>query len=221
MRETPSPEAADDADRLFPDERHVLEADCTRCPALVECRERISWGTGDRDAAVLVVGEAPGSGAPDADTWRGGNWTGRAYTTRHSGRRVRALLADAGHPDAYVTNAVKCFPCDGDGSNRAPTATERANCRTHLRAEIETVDPEVIVATGKHATTSVLALEGRELGGFVEHVLEPIELERVGTRLLPILHPSYQDVWRARLGYDDGAYREAVCAAVRRAVGDA
>ncbi|MFA1609534.1 uracil-DNA glycosylase [Halobellus rubicundus] len=209
-----------DPDPLFPEDRHVLEADCARCPDLVACREQISWGTGDRDAAVLAVGEAPGAGAPDAETWRGGNWTGRAYTTRHSGRRIRKLLTDAGHPDAYVTNAVKCFPCDGAGSNREPTADERANCRAHLERELDTVDPAVVVATGKHATTSVLALDGRELDGFIDSILEPIDLESADATLLPILHPSYQDVWRARLGYDDGEYRDAVCEAIRNAVGE-
>lgn len=210
----------DTDDPLFPEERHVLEADCARCPDLVACRERISWGTGDRDAAVMAVGEAPGAGAPEAETWRGGNWTGRAYTTRHSGRRIRELLADAGHPDAYVTNTVKCFPCDGDGSNREPTAEERANCRAHLERELDVVAPDVVVTTGKHATTSVLALDGRELDGFVDSVLTPIALESEDATLLPILHPSYQDVWRARLGYDDGEYRGAVLERVREA-GDA
>lgn len=202
----------------FPGRRHVIEDNCARCPALVACRERISWGTGDPDAAVLVVGEAPGAGDPDAETWRGGNWTGRAYTTRHSGRRIRELLTAAGHPDAYVTNAVKCFPCDGEGSNREPTPEERENCRTHLRTEIGTVAPDAIVATGKHATTSVLALDDRELDGFVDRVLDPIPLDAADATLLPILHPSYQDVWRARLGYDDGEYREAVCEAIAGAV---
>jgi uracil-DNA glycosylase family 4 len=202
----------------FPGRRHVLEADCARCPALVACRERISWGTGDPDAAVLVVGEAPGAGDSDAERWRGGNWTGKAYTTRHSGRRIRELLAAAGHPDAYVTNAVKCFPCDGEGSNREPTPEERENCRTHLRAEIHAVAPDAIVATGRHATTSVLALDDREIDGFVDRVLEPIPLGAADATLLPILHPSYQDVWRARLGYDDGEYREAVCEAIAGAV---
>ena len=114
---------------------------------------------------------------------------------------------------------MKCFPCDGDGSNREPTPAERANCRAHLETELETVDPAVIVATGKHATASVLALDGRDLTGFVESVLDPIDLESVPGTLLPVLHPSYQDVWRARLGYEDGEYREAVREAVRDAVG--
>ncbi|MGQ4556441.1 uracil-DNA glycosylase family protein [Halobellus sp. GM3] len=206
----------DTVDRQYPTERHVLDAGCDRCPALVACREEISWGTGDLDADVMVVGEAPGAGNPEAETWRGGNWTGRAYTARHSGRRVRRLLAEIGRPDAYVTNAVKCFPCDGEGSNREPTATERENCRTHLRAEIETVEPTVIVATGRHATTSVLAIDDRGIEGFLDHVLTPIQLPFA--TLLPILHPSYQDIWRARLGYRADEYRTAVHDAIRTAI---
>ncbi|WP_049986680.1 uracil-DNA glycosylase [Halobellus rufus] len=204
----------------YPDERHVLEADCARCPALVDCRTEISWGTGDLDSDVMVVGEAPGAGNPDAETWRGGNWTGKAYTARHSGRRVRRLLAEIERPDAYVTNAVKCFPCDGEGSNREPTETERANCRSHLQTEIESVEPAVIVATGKHATTTILAIENREIDGFVDRILDPIELAELETTLLPILHPSYQDIWRARLGYSAEEYRTAVHDAIETALDD-
>jgi uracil-DNA glycosylase len=56
----------------FPDHdsRNVLAEDCRRCPALVEARERISWGNGPLDAALVVVGEAPGAGDPDADSYR-------------------------------------------------------------------------------------------------------------------------------------------------------
>lgn len=205
-------------DPQYPDTQHVLEADCARCPVLVDCRTEISWGTGDLAADVMVVGEAPGAGNPEVETWRGGNWTGKAYTARHSGRRVRELLAEIDRPDAYVTNAVKCFPCDGEGSNREPTEAERANCRSHLRTEIETVEPTVIVATGKHATTSILALEDREIDGFVDHVLEPIELADLETTLLPILHPSYQDIWRAQLGYSADEYRTAVHDAIDAAL---
>ncbi|RDI71640.1 uracil-DNA glycosylase [Halopelagius longus] len=202
-----------DDDSLFPDadSRFVVESDCRRCPALAECRNRISWGNGSRDADVFVVGEAPGAGEPDADLWRGGNHTGLAYTTRHSGRRVRRLLADAGHPDAYYTNAVKCFPRAEDGeTNREPTAEERANCRAYLETELERVEPEVVIATGKHATKTMLAFDGASLDGFVDSVLEPVELDAVGVTLLPILHPSYQDVWISRLGYSPAEYEAAI-----------
>nr|WP_245742116.1 uracil-DNA glycosylase [Natrinema salaciae] len=197
----------------YPTSRNVLEPDCARCPALAETRERISWGTGPEDASIVVVGEAPGYGDPDADRWRGGNWTGKAYTSRHSGRRIRRMLEEIGRgDDAYYTNAVKCFPASADDptSNREPTAEERATCRTHLLTELEEIDPAVVLATGKHATKTVLAAEDRELDGFLDSVLEPVRCERLDVWLVPILHPSYQDVWIGRLGYEPAEYLEAV-----------
>jgi uracil-DNA glycosylase family 4 len=135
-----------------------------------------------------------------------------AYTSQHSGRRIRDLLAEVGFGSAecYFTNAVKCFPSDGEGSNREPTPEERANCRPYLRREIEAVDPTVIVPTGKHATTSVLALAGQEIEGFLDAVLEPTAAPGLESTVLPILHPSYQDIWIKRLGYTPESYREAI-----------
>ena len=99
-------DGADDPAFPEPDSALVLEPNCERCPALVDCRNRIAWGNGPEDADVLVVGEAPGAGVPDADRWQGGNWTGLAYTAEHSGRRIRETMATVGYPDAFFTNAV-------------------------------------------------------------------------------------------------------------------
>lgn len=201
--------------------RNVLEPDCARCPALAESRTCISWGNGPLDGAgesvppsaadVLVVGEAPGAGDPEADPWKGGNHTGLAYTSRHSGRRIRSLFDDLGYGDrTYYTNAVKCFPSDGESSNREPTRAELSNCRAHLETELAQVDPAVVVATGKHATETMLAFEGRKLAGFLDTVLDPIDCRALGATLLPILHPSYQEVWLSRLGYTSDEYRAAI-----------
>ena len=199
----------------YPTETHPIEPNCQCCRALVESRTQIAWGTGPLDATVLVVGEAPAAGDPTADRWQGGNHTGAAYTSRHSGRQIRQLIAKAGYAeDAYYTNAVKCFPADGTGSNREPTADERTNCVSHLRTEIDAVDPETIVPTGKHATKSVFSLAGRSLDGFLDSVLTPVRADVLDARIVPILHPSYQAVWRARLGYDAEGYRQAVSAAI-------
>lgn len=182
-----------------------MAEDCQRCPALVRARERISWGVGPDDAALVVVGEAPAAGNPEADRWRGGNLTGMAYTSRASGRKVRQLMADLGYAgDCYYTNAVKCHPPD----NRDPTATERSNCRPYLLEEIAIVDPKAILTTGKHATQSVFTAAGHDLDSFLETVLEPAETE-LGT-VVPLLHPSYQEVWLSRLGYTREAYLDAL-----------
>ncbi|MFB6176697.1 MAG: uracil-DNA glycosylase family protein, partial [Halobaculum sp.] len=85
-----------------------------------------------------------------------------------------------------------------------PTAPERSACRNLLLRELDIVAPEVVVATGKHATESLLAAEGRVLDGFLDAVCEPIECVNVGVTLVPILHPSYRDVWLSRLGLSEG-----------------
>lgn len=190
-------------DAAFPDpgDRNPLADSCQRCDALCAARTTISWGVGPRDASLVVVGEAPAEGDPEADRWQGGNLTGMAYTSRASGRKIRGMIADLGYgDDCYYTNAVKCHPPD----NRDPTAEERANCRHYLLAEIEQVAPDAILTTGKHATQSVFAADGRELEGFLDTVLEPVDTQ-FGT-VIPLLHPSYQEVWRSRLGYTRGSY---------------
>jgi DNA polymerase len=200
-----------------PGARNELAADCRRCPELVAARERISWGVGSLEATLVVVGEAPGAGDPEADRWQGGNHTGMAYTSRHSGRRIRGLFERLGYDpdDLYFTNAVKCFPPGEEGSNREPTPEERANCRPYLLSELETVAPDCVVPTGRHATESLLSATDRELDGFLGSVLDPIETETLPP-LLPVLHPSYQDVWISRLGYEPAEYERAIEDALER-----
>jgi uracil-DNA glycosylase family 4 len=193
-----------------PELKNLLAETCSRCSSLVESRECISWGVGPSDADLVVVGEAPGAGTPDAERWKGGNWTGMAYTARHSGRKIREMMAAIGYPNSYYTNAIKCFPSDGEGSNREPTEEERANCRPYLIREIEQVAPVCVVATGKHATQSLLAVEGRAVDGFIDMVLEPQECPTLGRPVLPVLHPSYQEVWISRLGYSRESYLDAI-----------
>jgi uracil-DNA glycosylase family 4 len=144
-----------------------------------------------------------------------------AYTSRHSGRRIRTTMARAGFPDAYYTNAVKCFPPDGEGSNRGPTDRELENCRGHLRAELDAVDPAAVVATGKHATRSVLSAADRDLESFLDAVLDPIDCRDLGVTAVPLVHPSYREVWIGRLGYEYGEYVAELGRRLKRIVGNA
>jgi len=195
-------------------ERNALTADCRRCPVLAESRTCISWGNGPLSADLVVVGEAPADGDPDAEQWQGGNLTGMAYTSRRSGRKIRQVLADAGfgHEDCYYTNAVKCHP----PGNRDPTDAELTNCRPYLVEEVTTVAPTAVLTTGKHATKTVLALDDVSLDGFLDNVLEPRRSEALAVPVVPLLHPSYQEVWLSRLGY---AYDEYVAAIAETVAG--
>ncbi|MFB6222694.1 MAG: uracil-DNA glycosylase family protein [Haloarcula sp.] len=190
----------------FPDDeqRNALTEDCRRCPKLAESRTCISWGNGSLSAEIVVVGEAPAEGDPEADQWQGGNLTGLAYTSRRSGQKIRQMLADAGfgHDACYYTNAVKCHPPE----NRDPTDAELANCRPYLVDEVEAVSPEVVLTTGKHATKTVLALDDDGFDGFTDSVLDPYQSEALGVPVVPLLHPSYQEVWLSRLGYSYDGY---------------
>jgi uracil-DNA glycosylase family 4 len=222
-----------------PSVRPPLAVEFRRCHCLVAARERICWGVGPEDAAVVVVGEAPAYGHPGADEWRGGNRTGMAYSGRRSGRKIRGTIATLGLAgEAYYTNAVKCYPSAAyapDGSptgadlaeNRAPTADERARCRPYLREEIDRVAPDCVLATGSHATRSLLAVEGREIDGFLDRVLTLHDCPALGAPVLPLVHPSYREVWIPRLGHDRASYLAAVrerladCGVAPAADGDA
>jgi DNA polymerase len=131
----------DDTDGDSPDYPHCMDGlsvtDCERCPDLVASRSRIVNGTGPAEADLLFVGEAPG----ETEDREGEPFVGR------SGDVLAAALGKAGvDRDAVrITNCVRCRPPD----NRDPTAEELGNCRGYLVAEIERVDPELVVAVGK------------------------------------------------------------------------
>jgi uracil-DNA glycosylase family 4 len=142
---------------------------CTRCPRLVEYRQRIArekrrayvdwdyWGKpvpgfGDPDARVLVLGLAPGA--------HGSNRTGRPFTGDASGKFMYPILYEAGfsnQPDAtkrgdglelrdlYITAAVRCAPPDNK-----PLPQELSNCAPYLDREIDGLkNVRVVVALGR------------------------------------------------------------------------
>jgi len=142
---------------------------CTRCPRLVEYREKIArekrrayrdceyWGKpvpgfGDPQARVLVLGLAPGA--------HGSNRTGRPFTGDASGKFMYPILHQTGfasQPDAtsvddglklkdlYITAAVRCAP----PANK-PLPQELANCASYLDRELALLTRvKVVVALGK------------------------------------------------------------------------
>lgn len=118
--------------------------DCERCPALVESRSRIVNGTGPTDAALMIVGEAPGA----AEDREGSPFVGR------SGQLLTESLETHGFDRSTVriTNCVRCRPPE----NRNPRRAELEACRDHLHREIETVDPALLMAVGKVPSSQLL-----------------------------------------------------------------
>lgn len=149
---------------------------CTRCPALVASRSQVVVGDGPPRADVLLVGAAPGA-QEDA---LGVALIGRA------GHLVDRALGEAGLTRAvvYVTALVKCMP----PGNRDPTPGEVALCSEHLVAQVEAVEPVVVVALGAFVTkllrgdpASIRERRGRE---------EARALGALPVWLLPVFDPS-------------------------------
>ena len=154
--------------------------DCQLCPRLAAFRgeQRAAhpdWfnrpvpSFGPLDAAVLVVGLAPGL--------RGANRTGRPFTGDYASDLLYATLLATGFAageykadpqdgltlvNCRITNAVRCLP-----PQNKPVGAEIANCRPYLRGEIEGVQGlRVIVALGRIAHDSVLRALGVRLASY-------------------------------------------------------
>ena len=150
--------SAYDATPFLPDEGGLAAyrraaADCRGCP-LYENATQTVFGKGDTSARVVLVGEQPG----DQEDRQGEPFVGPA------GRLLDKALEEAGidRGTAYVTNAVKHFkftvvPERGKRRiHKAPSLRELSACKPWLRAELELVRPEVVVALGATAGKALL-----------------------------------------------------------------
>ncbi|MEU6098650.1 UdgX family uracil-DNA binding protein [Streptomyces sp. NPDC047079] len=128
-------------------------ANCRGCP-LYENATQTVFGKGDTSARVLLVGEQPG----DQEDRQGEPFVGPA------GRLLDKALTEAGidRGAAYVTNAVKHFkftvvPERGKRRiHKTPSLRELSACKPWLRAELDLVRPEVVVALGATAGKALL-----------------------------------------------------------------
>jgi DNA polymerase len=98
-----------------------------------------------------LAGEQPG----DQEDKQGLPFVGPA------GRLLDAALEQAGidREAVYITNAVKHFKWRPSGKKRLhskPSSREIAACRPWLAAEIEVVEPEIVVCLGATAAQSLL-----------------------------------------------------------------
>jgi DNA polymerase len=149
---------------------------CTACPELVAGRTQVVVGVAPIDARLVLVGEAPGA-QEDAS---GVPFVGRA------GQVLDQLLAEAGlaRQEIAVLNVLKCRP----PGNRKPAKDEVERCRPWLSAQLEALDPELVVSLGLSATGWFLSPAGRpkiQIGQVRGRVHEVD-----GRRVLPTYHPS-------------------------------
>jgi uracil-DNA glycosylase len=125
-------------------------AACRKCEIGSQRRNNV-YGEGDPCARLMLVGEGPG----ETEDLLGRPFVGRA------GQLLEKMLAAIGlaREDVYICNTVKCrptLPGPRGPKNRAPDASEMANCRPYLDQQIDIIQPRVILALGAPAAKSFL-----------------------------------------------------------------
>jgi len=117
-------------------------------------RGTMVFATGDPDARLMLVGEAPGY----EEEKQGEPFVGPA------GKKLDLILNTMGlsREEVYISNIVKFRPATPNQStnNRKPTAAEMAACLPFVRAEIDIIRPACIVALGGTAAEGLLGLAG-------------------------------------------------------------
>ncbi|MCP4043243.1 MAG: uracil-DNA glycosylase [Gammaproteobacteria bacterium] len=126
-----------------------LEQTVTSCSAcgLHGTRIQTVFGTGNREADWLVIGEAPGA---DEDR-QGEPFVGRA------GQLLNAMLLAIGlkREEVYIANILKCRP----PNNRDPQLEEVVHCEGFLLRQIQLIQPRVILAVGRIAAQNLLKID--------------------------------------------------------------
>ena len=154
-------------------------AGCTACP-LHETGTQTVFGEGSSKAEVVFVGEQPG----DQEDLQGKPFVGPA------GKLLDKALEDAGidRSQVYVTNVVKHFKWQARGKRRIhqkPKRSEIAACRPWLEAELDVIEPRVLVCLGATAAQALLGRDfrvSRRRGELVESDL--------AENVIATVHPS-------------------------------
>ncbi|TDQ00890.1 UdgX family uracil-DNA binding protein [Labedaea rhizosphaerae] len=158
--------------------------DCRGCPLYQDATDTV-FGEGPSDASVVLVGEQPG----DREDREGHPFVGPA------GRLLDRALEEAGidREAVYITNAVKHFkwkpaPRGKRRIHQTPSRTEVVACRPWLLAELDVIEPEVVVVLGATAAKSVMG-PSFTLTKHRGERLEPPE-GIAGQAIVPTVHPS-------------------------------
>jgi uracil-DNA glycosylase family 4 len=164
--------------------RHLVLNDPI-CRGHVRPGKQVVFGVGKLDAQIMFVGEAPGA---DEEV-QGEPFVGRA------GELLTKMINGMGLPrgEVYIGNIMNWrpqLPTPEGGvqyGNRPPTPQEMGYCLPYLKAQIEIVNPALVVALGKTAAEGLLGS-----GSF--HTLGEIRgrwHEFADKPLMVTYHPSY------------------------------
>lgn len=122
--------------------------DCKKCK-LCKTRKNIVFGTGNKNANIMFIGEGPGA---DEDA-QGEPFVGKAGKLMNMAFDIVGIKRE----EVYIANIVKCRP----PANRNPEDDEAIACLDYLRNQVMLVKPKIIVLLGSVALKNIL---GKEYG---------------------------------------------------------
>lgn len=138
---------------------------------LQQTATQLVFGDGNPNADLVFIGEAPGKN----EDIKGVPFVGAA------GKFLDEMLAsiDLRREDIYITNIVKYRPPE----NRDPTPDEKAEFLPYLQAQLDIIEPVLVVTLGRHSLNCFLPdLQISKVHG------EPKRYN--GLVYLPLFHPA-------------------------------
>ena len=145
--------------------------ECKKCK-LCQNRNNVVFGTGNRQASLMFIGEGPGA---DEDL-QGTPFVGKAGKLMNMAFEAIGLKRE----EVYIANIVKCRP----PGNRNPQDDEANACLDYLRNQVILVKPKIIVLLGSVALKNIL---GKEYG---ITAVRGNWMEKNGIKYMPTWHPA-------------------------------
>lgn len=152
----------------------------TWCTSQVKPEKKVVLGVGSLDARIFFCGEAPGAD----EEIQGEPFVGPA------GQLLTRIIQAMGlkREEVYIGNIMNYRPPMPTAiGNRPPELSEMAYCLPYLKAQLDVVQPEVIVALGN---TAVEGLLGHDPKRKISRI-RGSWFEFNGVPLIPTFHPSY------------------------------
>ena len=147
---------------------------CSLCNILYKNRTNLVFGSGNPNAEIFIIGEAPGN---DEDL-QGLPFVGR------SGKLLTDIIEKGmgiSRETVYIANILKCRP----PNNRNPEKMEIATCTPFLNMQLQIIKPKVIITLGNFAAQYI---SGQNLG---ITKLRGNFYQYNGIPVMPTYHPSY------------------------------
>lgn len=150
------------------------------CDELAKQSTQLVFGDGNPDADLVFIGEAPGKN----EDIQGKPFVGAA------GKFLNQMLEmiDLEREDVYITNIVKYRP----PGNRDPSPEEKSDFLPYLQAQLEVIQPKLMVTLGRHSLNCFLPdLSISQVHGEPKRI--KIKSKKQGESswvILPLYHPA-------------------------------